>query len=201
MNLLKTLAKISGMTTISRILGFVRDTVTAQMFGSNVATDAFFVAFKLPNLLRRIFAEGAFSQAFVPILAEYKNTQGQDETVDFARYRMENKPADRTIGQQLAREVELLFHHRGGYRPALVSELPHVESEQDVLVGADVVAAALHVVKPWGHTPRNHCKTRLRARTLPPRASPAAPASGSTKRYIHPPPHLQRSDLPTKFCA
>ena len=68
MNLLKTLAKISGMTTISRILGFVRDTVTAQMFGSNAATDAFFVAFKLPNLLRRIFAEGAFSQAFVPIL-------------------------------------------------------------------------------------------------------------------------------------
>ncbi|MBR1819021.1 MAG: murein biosynthesis integral membrane protein MurJ [Neisseriaceae bacterium] len=86
MNLLKTLAKISGMTTISRILGFVRDTITAQMFGSNAATDAFFVAFKLPNLLRRIFAEGAFSQAFVPILSEYKNTQGQPETVDFARY-------------------------------------------------------------------------------------------------------------------
>lgn len=86
MNLLKTLAKISGMTTISRILGFVRDTVTAQMFGSSAATDAFFVAFKLPNLLRRIFAEGAFSQAFVPILAEYKNTQGQPETVNFARY-------------------------------------------------------------------------------------------------------------------
>ena len=86
MNLLKTLAKIRGMTTMSRILGFVRDTVTAQMFGSSAATDAFFVAFKLPNLLRRIFAEGAFSQAFVPILAEYKNTQGQDETVDFARY-------------------------------------------------------------------------------------------------------------------
>ena len=86
MNLLKVLARISGMTMISRILGFVRDTIIAQMFGSTAASDAFVVAFKLPNLLRRIFAEGAFSQAFVPILAEYKTKQSQDETVDFARY-------------------------------------------------------------------------------------------------------------------
>ena len=57
------------------------------------------------------------------------------------------------------------------------------------------------ILKPWGHTPRNHCKTRLRARTLPPCASPTPPASGGTTRNIHPPPHLQRSDLPTKFCA
>ena len=86
MNLLKVLARISGMTMISRILGFVRDTIIAQMFGSTAASDAFVVAFKLPNLLRRIFAEGAFSQAFVPILAEYKTKRSQDETVDFARY-------------------------------------------------------------------------------------------------------------------
>ena len=77
MNLLGTLAKISGMTTISRILGFVRDTVIAQIFGSTAATDAFVVAFKLPNLLRRVFAEGAFSQAFVPILTEYKTINPQ----------------------------------------------------------------------------------------------------------------------------
>ena len=52
------------------MLGFVRDTIIARVFGAGVASDAFFVAFKLPNLLRRIFAEGAFSQAFVPILAD-----------------------------------------------------------------------------------------------------------------------------------
>ncbi|MDO5686878.1 MAG: murein biosynthesis integral membrane protein MurJ [Neisseria sp.] len=86
MNLLTTLSKIGGMTLFSRVLGFVRDAVIARIFGAGAATDAFFVAFKLPNLLRRVFAEGAFSQAFVPILAEYKTTRGEVETVDFARY-------------------------------------------------------------------------------------------------------------------
>ncbi len=80
MNLLKALAAVSSMTLLSRILGFVRDTVVARMFGAGYATDAFFVAFRIPNLLRRLFAEGAFSQAFVPILAEYKNRRGDAET-------------------------------------------------------------------------------------------------------------------------
>ncbi|MEY4592393.1 MAG: murein biosynthesis integral rane protein MurJ [Pseudomonadota bacterium] len=80
MNLLRTLATVSGMTLLSRILGFVRDFVIARTFGAGLATDAFFVAFKLPNLLRRMFAEGAFSQAFVPILGEYKNQRGEAET-------------------------------------------------------------------------------------------------------------------------
>ena len=80
MNLLRALATVSGMTLLSRILGFVRDFVIARTFGAGLATDAFFVAFRLPNLLRRMFAEGAFSQAFVPILAEYKNRRGEVET-------------------------------------------------------------------------------------------------------------------------
>lgn len=80
MNLLRALATVSGMTLLSRILGFVRDFVIARAFGAGIATDAFFVAFRLPNLLRRMFAEGAFSQAFVPILAEYKNRLGAEET-------------------------------------------------------------------------------------------------------------------------
>jgi len=80
MNLLKTLATVSGMTLLSRILGFVRDFVVANAFGAGQVTDAFFVAFKLPNLLRRLFAEGAFSQAFVPILGEYKNRRSPEET-------------------------------------------------------------------------------------------------------------------------
>jgi putative peptidoglycan lipid II flippase len=80
MNLLKVLATVSGMTFVSRVLGFVRDAIIARIFGAGVATDAFFVAFRLPNLLRRLFAEGAFSQAFVPILAEYKNRRGEADT-------------------------------------------------------------------------------------------------------------------------
>ncbi|MDQ5887911.1 MAG: putative peptidoglycan lipid flippase, partial [Pseudomonadota bacterium] len=80
MNLLKALAAVSSMTLVSRVLGFIRDAIVARVFGAGFATDAFFTAFKLPNLLRRIFAEGAFSQAFVPILAEYKNQRGEQET-------------------------------------------------------------------------------------------------------------------------
>ncbi|KAA9001666.1 murein biosynthesis integral membrane protein MurJ [Affinibrenneria salicis] len=86
MNLLKSLAAVSSMTMLSRLLGFVRDAIIARVFGAGVATDAFFVAFKLPNLLRRIFAEGAFSQAFVPILAEYKSQQGEEATRTFIAY-------------------------------------------------------------------------------------------------------------------
>ncbi len=80
MNLLRALATVSGMTLLSRILGFVRDFVIARAFGAGLATDVFFVAFKLPNLLRRMFAEGAFSQAFVPILGEYRNKRSEEDT-------------------------------------------------------------------------------------------------------------------------
>jgi len=86
MNLLKSLAAVSSMTMFSRVLGFARDAIVARVFGAGMATDAFFVAFKLPNLLRRIFAEGAFSQAFVPILAEYKSQQGDEATRTFIAY-------------------------------------------------------------------------------------------------------------------
>ncbi len=70
------------MTLVSRILGFVRDAVIARMFGAGLATDAFFVAFRIPNLLRRLFAEGAFSQAFVPILAHHRTQHGGEPTHD-----------------------------------------------------------------------------------------------------------------------
>ncbi|MDR0807390.1 MAG: murein biosynthesis integral membrane protein MurJ [Enterobacteriaceae bacterium] len=86
MNLLKSLAAVSSMTMVSRVLGFARDAIVARAFGAGMATDAFFVAFKLPNLLRRIFAEGAFSQAFVPILAEYKTQQGEEATRTFVAF-------------------------------------------------------------------------------------------------------------------
>ncbi|MDB5794640.1 MAG: murJ [Noviherbaspirillum sp.] len=80
MNLHKTLATVSGMTMLSRVTGLVRELLIARAFGASAFTDAFFVAFRIPNLLRRLFAEGAFSQAFVPILAEYKNKKGDSAT-------------------------------------------------------------------------------------------------------------------------
>lgn len=70
--LFQSTAVVSVMTFISRILGFIRDIVIARLFGAGLGADVFFVAFKIPNFLRRLFAEGAFSQAFIPVLAEFR---------------------------------------------------------------------------------------------------------------------------------
>lgn len=80
MNLHKTLAAVSGMTMVSRVTGLIREILFARAFGASAYTDAFNIAFRIPNLLRRLFAEGAFSQAFVPILAEYKSQKGEEAT-------------------------------------------------------------------------------------------------------------------------
>ena len=74
-----------GITTlISRISGFIRDILFANYFGASSSTDSFFVAFKIPNFFRRLFAEGAFSQAFVPILQEYRFNKS-DLLTDFVQ--------------------------------------------------------------------------------------------------------------------
>ena len=80
MNLFRVLATVSGMTMVSRVSGLIRENLMARIFGASVATDAFFVAFRIPNLLRRLFAEGAFAQAFVPILGEFKAQRSPAET-------------------------------------------------------------------------------------------------------------------------
>ena len=80
MNLLKTVAAISSMTMLSRITGLLRESLFARAFGASAYTDAFIIAYRIPNLLRRLFAEGAFAQAFVPILAEYKTRHGDAAT-------------------------------------------------------------------------------------------------------------------------
>ena len=78
MGLFKSLSVISFFTLVSRILGLVREMVVAAKFGASASTDALFVAFRIPNLLRRLFAEGAFAQAFVPILSEYREREGDE---------------------------------------------------------------------------------------------------------------------------
>jgi putative peptidoglycan lipid II flippase len=90
--LLINTATVGGMTLISRILGLLRDMVFAR-FGVDYGMDAFFVAFKIPNFLRRLFAEGAFSQAFVPVLAEYKARRSHDDLA-----RLVNRVAGTLLG-------------------------------------------------------------------------------------------------------
>lgn len=74
--LLRSSAVVGSMTLLSRVLGLLRDVVLAAFIGANANADAFFVAFKIPNFLRRLFAEGAFSQAFVPVLSDYREQGG-----------------------------------------------------------------------------------------------------------------------------
>jgi len=76
--LLASTLVVSAMTLLSRVLGLVRDVVLARLLGVSAGTDAFFVAFRIPNFLRRLFAEGAFNQAFVPVLSEYR-TRARDQ--------------------------------------------------------------------------------------------------------------------------
>ena len=80
MNLLKAASTVSLLTLASRITGLVRDQLIAAAFGASALTDAFNVAFRIPNLFRRLFAEGAFSQAFVPLLARSRETEGDEAT-------------------------------------------------------------------------------------------------------------------------
>lgn len=79
MGLFRSAATVSGLTFVSRITGLIRDILIASSFGAGPLTDAFWVAFRIPNLLRRLFAEGAFSQAFVPVLGQVRSTGTNDE--------------------------------------------------------------------------------------------------------------------------
>ncbi len=80
MSLLKSASTVSALTLVSRITGLVRELLIAATFGASAMTDAFNVAFRIPNLFRRLFAEGAFSQAFVPVLAASKTQNGDEQT-------------------------------------------------------------------------------------------------------------------------
>jgi len=85
-NLMRSGTSVGLMTLLSRILGFVRDQVLAIVFGAGATTDVFLVAFKIPNFLRRLFAEGAFAQAFVPVFTEYKETRSREAMLDLAAH-------------------------------------------------------------------------------------------------------------------
>ncbi len=82
--LLRSTSIVSAMTLLSRILGLVRDVVFARMFGASLVMDAFLVANRIPNMLRRFFAEGAFSQGFVPVMGRYRERHSTAEAREFA---------------------------------------------------------------------------------------------------------------------
>ena len=84
MVLLRSIATIGGLTMVSRVFGFARDILIAAVLGAGPVADAFFVAFKFPNLFRRLFAEGAFAAAFVPIFAGLLETEGPAKARMFA---------------------------------------------------------------------------------------------------------------------
>ena len=77
---------VGGMTLLSRVFGLLRDITLATLFGASGGTDAFLVAFKIPNFMRRLFAEGAFSQAFVPVFSEYKEKRSAEELRDLVNH-------------------------------------------------------------------------------------------------------------------
>ena len=76
---------IGGFTLISRILGFIRDMVIAWFFGAGLLSDAFFVAFRLPNLFRRLFGEGSLTVAFIPVFSEHISKYGKEEAFLLAK--------------------------------------------------------------------------------------------------------------------
>ncbi|MGI9380494.1 MAG: murein biosynthesis integral membrane protein MurJ [Methyloligellaceae bacterium] len=84
MRLLKAFATVGSFTMMSRVLGFVRDIMMAAVLGSGAVADAFFVAFRIPNLFRRVFGEGAFNSAFIPLFARRLEGQGAEEARKFA---------------------------------------------------------------------------------------------------------------------
>ena len=84
MSLFKSIATFGGFTFLSRITGFVRDMILASCLGAGMASDAFFVSFKLPNLFRSLFAEGAFTSAFVPIFSQKLVSEGKKKSLFFA---------------------------------------------------------------------------------------------------------------------
>lgn len=84
MNLVRAISAIGSMTLLSRVFGFARDILVANFLGAGTMADAFFVAFRFPNLFRRLFAEGAFAAAFVPLFSRSLESEGRDAAMKFA---------------------------------------------------------------------------------------------------------------------
>jgi putative peptidoglycan lipid II flippase len=155
-SLLRSTTLVSVMTFISRLVGFVRDMVLANFFGAQAGMDAFFVAFRIPNFMRRLFAEGAFSQAFVPVLAEYqKNRSPGDVRIFIARisgYLGSILSVVTLIGIFAAPVIIFLFapgFHQDSSRAVLATEMLRITFPFLMLVSLTAMAGA--VLNTYGY--------------------------------------------------
>lgn len=155
-SLLRSTSLVSVMTFISRIMGFVRDMIIARTFGAQAGMDAFFIAFRIPNFMRRLFAEGAFSQAFVPVLAEYQKTRTIGEVRQFLARIMGSLSAALTlvtlIGVLTAPVVVFIFapgFGEDGTRSLLATEMLRLTFPYLMLISLTAMAGA--VLNTYGY--------------------------------------------------
>lgn len=149
-SLLRSTSLVSLMTLISRLMGFARDMVCASFFGAEAGMDAFLIAFRIPNFMRRLFAEGAFSQAFVPVLAEYQKTRSVTEVREFLA-RIAGSMGMvlsivTVIGVFAAPIIIFLFapgFSHDGYRSALATEMLRLTFPYLMLISLTAMAGAI----------------------------------------------------------
>lgn len=141
---------VAFLTMLSRLLGFVRDVVFAQLFGAGPAFDAFVIAFKIPNFLRRLFAEGAFSQAFLPVLSDYRVNQSHQNVRALIAHVSANLAAIAALVvllvQLIAPLVVLLFapgFHQDPVRFALTTRMLHITFPYLLLITLVALAGAV----------------------------------------------------------
>ncbi len=149
-SLLKSTSIVSVMTFFSRMMGFARDMIIANLFGAQAGMDAFIIAFRIPNFMRRLFAEGAFSQAFVPVLAEYQKTRNANEVRLFLARIAGTLSAALSlvtvIGVLLAPVIVFLFAPGFGEdtgRSALASEMLRITFPYLMLISLTAMAGAI----------------------------------------------------------
>jgi putative peptidoglycan lipid II flippase len=154
--LLRSTSLVSCMTFFSRILGFMRDMILAQCFGAEAGMDAFIIAFRIPNFMRRLFAEGAFSQAFVPVLSEYQTNRAVDEVRLFLA-RIAGNLGIVLLGVTLVGELiapGIIFVFAPGFgddasRTLLAIHMLHITLPYLMLVSLTAMAGA--VLNTYGH--------------------------------------------------
>ena len=107
MSLFKSIATFGGFTLISRVTGFMRDMVLAYFMGASAMADAFVVAFKLPNLFRSLFAEGAFTSAFVPLFSQKLVAEGKKRSIFFDLPSLDNTQSAEQGNEDCSRYLQL----------------------------------------------------------------------------------------------
>ena len=138
---------VSSMTFLSRLSGFARDVLLSHFLGAGGAADAFFVAFRIPNFFRRLFAEGAFNQAFVPVLARYK-ARGYEELREFIAL----------VGGNLGLVLVLFVALGMLFSEALVTVFRAWFLERPPSVRARFRPGSHHLSIPWFHCPDGVCR-------------------------------------------